>query len=175
MNDTLEHMKEPPQRRQIDPALFVAAGPQLRSFEVEEVIAASCEDLFEAFTDGKAFARAFDPQREALAANIDLAIGGDYEWLLDGEIGSNGCQLLSYIPGRMLSFSWNAPPTQPQSRARRTWVVVELTPQEEGNTRVLITHLGFGAEAHWDETFAYFQRAWPIVLGHFKQNLDRRG
>lgn len=164
--------QSPSPRRAIDPALFVAAGPDIRSFEVEELIGASAEDVFAAFTDGAAFKRAYGPDREELAANIDLAIGGRYEWLFDGEIGSNGCQVLSYVPNRMVSFSWNAPTAQPESRALRTWVVVELTPEGPDSTHVRITHLGFGAEAHWDETFAYFQRGWPAVLATLKKNLE---
>ena len=30
--------------------------------------------------------------------------GGRYEWLWDGKMGSNDCQVLSFIPNRMISF-----------------------------------------------------------------------
>ena len=154
----------------IDAGLFVAAGMQVRRFEVVQEIAASPERVFAAFTDPAAFVQAYGPDRSELRAEIDLAIGGKYEWLFDGEMGSNGCQVLAYVPDRMLAFSWNAPPEQAASRARRTWVVVELESTGEG-TRVRLTHLGFGEGSEWDETFAYFQRAWPLVLATFEKNL----
>ena len=160
----------------IDASLFAVSGSQVRSFFVEETIQAAAPEVFAAWTDGQAFRRAYDASRDELVAHIDLAIGGRYEWLFDGETGSNGCQILTYIPDRLVSFSWNAPPTQPQSRGKRTWVVVELTPVEgDGGpaTRVGLTHLGFGPEDHWTETREYFAKAWPYVLSQFKANLDR--
>ncbi len=154
----------------IDPALFVASGMDLRQFTVEATINAPAQRVYAAFADGDAFPKAFAPQRDSVTANIDLAIGGRYEWIW-GDVGSNGCQVLSYIPDRMISFSWNAPPEQPESRALRTWVVVEFR-ETEGATAVSLTHLGFGREPHWDETFEYFQGAWAFVLEQFKANLE---
>ena len=159
--------------RSIDASLFDGHGPDVRSFVLDAVIHAPVSEVYAAWTDGAVFPVAFAPDRPELAAHIDLAIGGRFEWLWDGEVGSNGCQVLSYIPDRMLSFSWNAPPTQPESRARRTWVVVEFDPEGEAATRVTLTHLGFGTEAHWDETFDYFGAAWPHVLEQFRRNLER--
>ena len=153
-------------------ALFDARGKDVRSFVKEVTIDASPADVFAAWSDGERFPQTYDPQREELTANIELAIGGAYEWLWDGETGSNDCQVLSYIPDRMLSFSWNAPPTQPESRAKRTWVVVELTPKGS-STHVRLTHLGFGTAPHWDETFEYFSAAWEHVLQQFKKGLER--
>jgi len=156
----------------IDSNLF-ASGERTTSFAVEAVIRAPVEDVYRAWTDGDAFVAAYDPEREALHADIDLAIGGRYEWLWDGKTGSNDCQVLSFIPNRMVSFSWNAPPEQADSRARRTWVVVEFEPGDGGATRVRLTHLGFGEAAHWKETQAYFEKAWPYVLEQFRKHLER--
>lgn len=163
----------------IDTSLFDARGMDVRSFVKEAVIQAPVSEVFAAWSDGEVFPRAYDPARPELAANIDLAIGGRYEWLWDGEMGSNGCQVLSYIPDRMISFSWNAPPAQAESRAKHTWVVVEFDalepdePVEKSATKLTLTHLGFGAAAHWDETFEYFAAAWPHVLEQFRVNLER--
>ena len=47
---------------------------------------------------------------------MDLRIGGPFELYFGGpdvphdQRGSNGCQVLTYVPGEMLSFTWNAPP-----------------------------------------------------------------
>lgn len=164
---------EPRMIRPIDSELF-SADSETRSFVKESTIAAPVEAVYAAWSEGEAFVRAYDPDRPALKANIDLAIGGRYEWLWDGKTGSNDCQVLSFIPGRMISFSWNAPPDQPDSRARRTWVVVEFEPTADGGTHLTLTHLGFGSAPHWDETRNYFEAAWPTVLSRFKKNLEHR-
>ncbi|MCA9309741.1 MAG: SRPBCC domain-containing protein [Phycisphaerales bacterium] len=156
----------------IDSSSFEGAGDTPRQFTVTGHIAAPVEAVYRAWTHGDAFRRAFAPEREALGANIDLAIGGRYEWLFDGVTGSNGCQVLSYIPNRMVSFSWNAPPAQ-STRGRHTWVVVEFEPAEGDATDVTLTHLGFGEGEAWDETFTYFQNAWPFVMESFRSNLEK--
>ena len=160
-----------PVTRPIDPDLFDASGPEVRSFTVEATYDVPVADVYAAWSDGTVFPRAYDPSRPELTANIDLAIGGRYEWLWDGEMGSNGCQVLSYVPDRMISFSWNAPPSQPESRAKHTWVVIDFEALEGGGTHVRLTHLGFGAASHWDETMEYFSKAWPHVLEQFRKNL----
>lgn len=107
-------------------------------------------------------------------ARVELRPQGRYEILFDasaapGLQGSEGCQVLSYVPERMLSFSWNAPPQFPSIRAKRTFVVVELQPK--GNqTQVTLTHGGWGEGAEWDAVYAYFGRAWEVVL----DNLEAR-
>ncbi len=158
-------------RKAIDPSLFDAFGPHVRSFVKTATIGAPVEKVYESWTEGAAFVATYASSNADLSAEIDLAIGGSYEWLWDGVTGSNGCQILSYIPNRMISFSWNAPPSQPESRAKRTWVVVEFEAVDKGSTRLTLTHLGFGASAHWQETFDYFSAAWLHVLTQFKRTL----
>ena len=168
---TPPYSEEAPVTRPIDPDLFVASGTELRPFVCEATLPVPVSEAFRAWTDSEVWPRVYGAGRDELRAEIDLAIGGRYEWLFDGELGSNGCQVLSYVPDRMLSFSWNAPPTQPESRDLHTWVVVEFEPAEESSTRVRLTHLGFGEGANWDETRAYFQEAWPFVLAQFEKGL----
>ncbi len=172
--DAVWHKKESEAMPQaIDTSLFEGHGPKVRSFVREATIAAPVAAVYAAWSDGDAFPRAYAPDRPELAAKIGLAIGGPYEWLWDGKLGSNGCQVLSYVPDRMLSFSWNAPPSQKESRDKRTWVVVEFEPAGESSTHVRLTHLGFGKAAHWDETMEYFGKAWTHVLAQFEKNLAR--
>ncbi len=157
----------------IDTSLFDASGPGVRSFVREITIHAPVEAVYAAWTDAQHFSPAYAPGRTELRANIELVIGGAYEWLWDGQLGSNDCQVLSYLPLRMLSFSWNAPPAQPESRVKRSWVVVEFEPCEGDATHLCLTHLGFGEAKHWDETMAYFGEAWSHVLEQFRKNLSR--
>ncbi len=141
---------------------FVAAGPEPRRLEKVVEIDAPVEAVYRAWSTAEGWRAVYD--RPESAANIDLAIGGRYEWLFDGSVGSNGCQILSYVPNRMLSFSWNAPPQQAANREHRTWVVIETEPLGEDRTRLRLTHLGFGDGDAWDETYAYFDVAWENVL-----------
>ena len=155
----------------IDPTLFDARGRDLRSFTKEIDVDAPAARAFALWTDATAWRRMMGGEARA---NFDLEIGGRYEWLFNGTIGSNGCQVLSYIPDRMVSFTWNAPPGQP-TRERRTWVVVETTETAPGRTHVRLTHLGFGQGADWDTTYTYFDNAWGRVLPLMKQTLEAPG
>lgn len=152
----------------IDAALFDGRGPAPRSFVKEIEIAAPASDAYALWTDAAAWQRLMGPDSRA---HIDLEIGGRYEWLFDGKVGSNGCQVLGYIPDRLVSFTWNAPPTLP-TRERRTWVVVETEALGDRATRVRLTHLGFGEGVDWDATLAYFDNAWGYVLPLMKQHLE---
>ena len=103
---------------------------------------------------------------------IDLTPGGAFEiyFLMDqpyGLRGSEGCKVLSFLPQRMLSFSWNAPPQFPVIRDSRyqTWVVVELHPVSAGQTQVVLTHLGWPEDPDWDVVYDYFDSAWETVMG----------
>lgn len=154
----------------IDDRLFDARGPDVRMFTKQRAIAATAEEVYDAFATGAGVINAWNPGDERMVANIDQAIGGRYEWLFDGEIGSNGCQVLSYIPGEMISFSWNSPPGQ-TTRGRHTWVVVQIDGGDDA-TDVTLTHAGFGEGEDWDETYAYFDRAWDVVLDRFKEHLE---
>ena len=147
---------------------FVAAGSEQRSFVKEVEVAAGVEPVYAVWTTSEGWSRVYPPPSRA---RIELAVGGRYEWLFDGTIGGNGCQVLSFLPNRMVSFSWNAPPSQPETRLARTWVVVELEPIALDRTRVRLSHLGFGQGAEWDETLAYFEQAWDRVLARLQDVL----
>ena len=92
-----EMTTKPMDTKPVDTSLFDARGMDVRSFTKETTIQAPVSTVYAAWSDGDVFPRVYGPDRPELAANIDLAIGGRYEWLWDGEMGSNGCQVLSYL------------------------------------------------------------------------------
>ncbi len=110
---------------------------------------------------------------------IELIPGGAFEiyFLMDnpyGLRGSEGCKVLSYLPKRMLSFSWNAPPQYVDSRDSdyKTWVVIELLQLSDDDTKVVLTHLGWPQGDEWNNVYEYFDSAWERVLGELKNSIN---
>lgn len=108
--------------------------------------------------------------QKAIGAHLECELrpGGKYEihWAPTapaGSRGSEGCVVLSLVPERTLSFTWNAPPNFASLRDDRTWVTVDLRPLPHGRTRMTITHLGFGEGEQWDTLRGYFVAAWNSV------------
>ena len=152
-----------------DGARLAAAGDALSSRQIVQTVdvAQSPDEVWRLWTTSEGMTSWLTD------ATIDLEIGGAFElrFMPDapaGTRGSEGCRILSYLPGRMLSFTWNAPPSLPTTRHQRTWVVVELDPVD-GGTRVRLTHIGWPASgwstpgSEWPATFDYFTRAWGGV------------
>lgn len=149
--------------------------------EVSEIIPASAEEVWDSWTTSAGVGAFL-----GVPADIELRRGGKFEIYFDedGEPGSRGsetCEVLGYIPGRMLSFTWNAPPKFTNCRFLHTWVVVELRPIGEDRTEVTITHEGWDENmaAHpqfkdeWEGVHAYFQNAWPYVMNALKAHHEK--
>ena len=127
-------------------------------------VPASLDDVWEAWTTVAGARTFFAP-----ASRIDLRPGGAYEMLfnLDAEPGlqgGEGNRLLAIQPGKLLSFSWNAPPELPTVRDQRTHVVLRFAALGSQVTRVSLRHDGWGAGGEWDRAFEYFERAWTQVV-----------
>lgn len=103
------------------------------------------------------------------AGNVELRVKGPYEIFFNLEAepglqGGEGMIILAYQPQRMLSFTWNAPPSLPDVRNQLTHVIVRLNPVSDTQTRVTLTHDGWGEGGQWDQAFDYFSRAWSQVV-----------
>jgi uncharacterized protein YndB with AHSA1/START domain len=138
-------------------------GTDVQSLEVTAEIATDPATLFAAWTDSTAMTAWW----AIPAATIDLRVGGIYELLFQpeapaGSRGSEQCKILSYVPDRLLSFTWNTP-VHLGLAAAQTWVVLEFVATEIG-TELRLTHCGFGAGADWDHAKTYFAKAWRRVL-----------
>ncbi len=101
-------------------------NPDGRTINAEVIVPASREEVWRAWTTN-------DGAREFFSTHVNIALrpGGAYEILFaptspEGERGSEGCRVLSFIENEMLSFTWNAPPQFADMRWRRTFVVVRL-------------------------------------------------
>jgi uncharacterized protein YndB with AHSA1/START domain len=109
--------------------------------------------------------------------NFQLTVGGPFEMLFDlkmpiGLQGSEDCKILSFLPYKMISFSWNNPPKFEQIRDEKTWVVVEFEKVEKNKTHVKLTHLGWYDDPKWESAYQYFDNAWNIVLKRLEFSIN---
>jgi PTH1 family peptidyl-tRNA hydrolase len=144
-----------------------------RAIRKSVTVNAPVDDVWEAWTTAEGARTFFGPD-----ARIELRPGGAYEIYFDpdgpeGDRGSEGCKVLAYRKPQFLVFSWNAPPEIPSLRKGKAKTRVEVRLEPAGDrTDVSLTHSGWGTGADWDENFAYFERAWDVVLGRLKGRFD---
>jgi len=144
-----------------------------RVIHAEIIVEASVDEVWGAWTTEEGIKSFFAP-----ACNVDLRIDGRYEILFDleakqGEQGAEGARILALEPKQMLSFTWSAPPELSYARKQWTHVVVRFRKLAEGQTKVSLTHDGWGEGEEWDKAFAYFARAWvDIVLPRLKHRFS---
>ncbi len=141
-----------------------------RTIRKEITVRARREEVWKAWSTNAGAVDFFAPR-----ANIRVELGGPYELFFDLEAplglqGSEGCCVLSYLPERMVSFEWNAPPEFRDLRSQRTWVVVFLDDLGERETVVRLAHLGWGVGDDWDRLYDYVVRAWEVVLARLERS-----
>ena len=151
-------------------ATFAAAIE--RAIDKEIIVAAPIDAVWQAWTTSAGIRTFFAPEAE-----IDARVGGAFHIHMDplaepGLKGADDMRFMALQRPTMLSFDWNAPPSQPATRAQRTFVVVRLAAIDAKSTRVTLHHVGWGDGADWDRTYAYFDRAWSSVLGKLKASFE---
>lgn len=151
------------------PALAAAAE---RALDKSVEIKASVDQAWAAWTTREGITSFFAPD-----ARIEPRVGGAFHIHIDpgaapGFKGADDMRYLALQPPRMLSFDWNAPPSLPEVRQQRTFVVVRFEPLGEQLTRVSLHHTGWGDGGEWDKAYAYFDRAWGNVLANLKKRFD---
>ena len=149
-----------------------AAHAVERAIDKEVVVAAPIETVWQTWTSRDGIRSFFAPEAE-----IDPRVGGAFHIHIDplaepGMKGADEMRFMALQRPTMLSFDWNAPPSLPEARAQRTFVIVRLADVDGKSTRVTLHHTGWGAGGEWDKTYAYFDRAWGYVLGDLKKRYD---
>jgi uncharacterized protein YndB with AHSA1/START domain len=152
--------------------LATAASAQERSIDVQVVVAAPIDAVWQAWTTRAGVESFFAPEAE-----IEARVGGAFHIHFDplaapGLKGADDMRFMALQRPTMLSFDWNAPPSFPETRAQRTFVVVRLAAVDAASTRVTLRHTGWGEGGQWEQTHAYFSRAWPNVLGNLKKRFE---
>lgn len=152
------------------PSFAVSSDRVLRA---EMTIAAPVTEVWKAWTTDEGIATFFAPK-----GIVDLRVDGTYDvWFNPaggpGERGAEGMRILDVEPNRRFAFTWNAPPSIPSIRGKRTVVVVEMTPAGDGTTKLRFTESGWGDGPDWDQAYDYFDRAWgAIVLPRLKYRFE---
>jgi uncharacterized protein YndB with AHSA1/START domain len=146
----------------------VAAAPE-RMIEKQAVVGAPIGEVWKAWTTTEGVKSFFAPD-----AKIEARSGGPFEIYMNpyapaGLKGADDMRFLAVQEPTMFSFTWNAPPSQPEIRAQRTVVIVRLRPVDEKSTEVTIHHMGWGDGEKWDATYNYFDKAWPNVLANLQK------
>ncbi len=110
---------------------------------------------------------------------IELIPGGTFEiyFLLENPVGmrgAEGCKILSYLPQKMLTFSWNTPPGFSAQRASGyyTWVVLFFDAIDESTSSITLAHYGWPDDENWIPIYDYFDKAWDVVLHNLKHSLE---
>jgi uncharacterized protein YndB with AHSA1/START domain len=156
----------------IDPSMFVARGMVPEGILREASVKAPVRDVFAAMTTEAGVKRIL-----LVDAHVDLRIGGPWELVFDakadpGNRGTEGSTILSYVPNRMLSVAVSAPPSFPEERRKRTWIVVTFDPIGNDQTFVRLVHLGFGEGGRWDALKQSFEHSWTGAFNRLTEAFD---
>lgn len=144
-----------------------------RAIDKQAVINATLDQAWAAWTTREGIVAFFAPD-----AKIEPRVGGAFQIYMDplAEAGSKGADDMRFLalqPKKMLSFDWNAPPSLPEARQQRTFVIVRFEPVDDMRTKVSIHHTGWGDGGQWDQAYAYFDKAWDGVLANLQKRFDK--
>lgn len=140
-----------------------------RAIDKQIVIDAALAQAWESWTTREGIVSFFAPD-----AKIEARVGGAFHVYINplaepGLKGADDMRFMALQPQKMISFDWNAPPSLPEARQQRTFVIVRFEPVSDKQTRVLLHHTGWGEGGEWDKAYAYFDRAWGNVLANLKK------
>jgi uncharacterized protein YndB with AHSA1/START domain len=155
-------------------ACSAQATPE-RMISEKITVNAGIDDVWKAWTTSEGIKTFFAPD-----ANVEAKVGGPFAIYIDpfappGMKGADDMVFLAVQDKRMLSFTWNAPPSLPEARKQRTVVVVRFVPRGDTLTDVTINHMGWGepsADGEWGKAYDYFAKSWPNVLKNLKKRFD---
>lgn len=158
--------------------LLCACGAQAtpeRAITETITVKANVGDVWNAWTTNDGIKSFFAPE-----ANVEARVGGPFQIYMDplappGMKGADDMVFLAVQDKKMISFTWNAPPSLPEARKQRTVVIVRFTPRGELLTDVTLNHVGWGDAAtdnEWGKAHDYFAKAWPNVLKNLKKRFD---
>jgi len=120
-----------------------------RSIDKEIVVAAPIQAVWQSWTTKAGIESFFAPEAE-----VEAKVGGAFHIHINpfGEPGMKGADDMRFMALQaptMLSFDWNAPPSLPEIRKQRTFVIVRLADVDGKSTRVTLHHTGWVDWTEW--------------------------
>ncbi len=151
-------------------ALVMPAHAEERAVNETVTVKAGVDDVWKAWTTSEGIKSFFAPD-----GKVELRVDGPFQIYMNpyGEPGMKGAddmRIIGFQDKKMLSFTWNAPPSLPEARKQRTVVIVRFQSRGDQLTEVTLHHVGWGDGGEWDKAFDYFAKVWPGVL----KNLQKR-
>jgi len=149
--------------------LLLPVHAEERALHKEVVVQAPLADVWNAWTTSEGIKTFFAPD-----AHVEARADGPFEIYINpyaepGMKGADGMRFLAVQPMSMLSYTWNAPPSLAEARKQRTVVIVRFAPVSGRETRVTMTHVGWGDGGEWDKAYGYFDKAWDHVLANLQK------
>ncbi len=138
-------------------------------------VKANLDEVWRAWTTTEGIKSFFAPD-----AKVDAKVGGPFEIYMDpmaapGMKGADDMVFLAVQEKKMISFTWNAPPSLPEARKQRTVVVVRFASRGDTLTDVTLIHSGWGEpgpDNEWGKAYDYFSKVWPNVLKNLKKRFE---
>jgi uncharacterized protein YndB with AHSA1/START domain len=149
--------------------LGTCAVAEERAITKQVVVKAGVDAVWNAWTTTAGVKTFFAPD-----ALVEARPDGPFQIYINpyaapGMKGADDMRVLGVQDRKMISYTWNAPPSLPEARAQRTVVIVRFKPLGDNETQVTMTHLGWGDGGQWDQAFDYFNKAWDTVLGNLQE------
>ena len=89
----------------------------------------------------------------------------------EAQLGAEAATTLAREADALLTIQFPMPAELAVLAGQRT--VLTLTFEAKGGqTRLTLTHAGFGRGEAWDQALGYFTQGWPSVLGQIKEALE---
>ncbi|WP_126425207.1 SRPBCC family protein [Brevibacillus marinus] len=140
-------------------------------FEID--VASKKELVWRAWTQTERITKWFAP-----AAHIDARPGGAFELFFDpvnrDHMCTKGCTFTLLEPMERLGFTWKGPDEFAEVMNKDeslTYVLVTLS-EENGATKVVVEHSGWGEGSEWENARNWHEIAWKQVLGSLKSALE---
>ena len=145
---------------------------QERAINEKITVKANVDDVWKAWTTTEGIKTFFAPD-----AKVELRVDGPFQIYINpfGEPGMKGAddmKIIGFQDKKMLSFTWNAPPSLPEARKQRSVVIVRFISRGDALTDVTLHHVGWGEGGEWDKAFDYFSKSWPNVLKNLQKRFD---
>ena len=145
---------------------------QERAIDEKITVKAGVDDVWKAWTTSDGIKTFFAPD-----AKVELRVDGPFEIYMNpfagrGMKGADDMRIIGFQEKKMLTFTWNAPPSLPEARKQRSVVIVRFISRGDQLTDVTLHHIGWGEGGEWDKAYDYLTKAWPIVMKNLKKRFD---